>query len=377
MRKTAIALPAVLLTILAIVMAGCQAGGTSTPTPAATKTGTPAKLAFITQPGGAAAGATLSAAPEVAVVDANGNRVTNTNVAVKLTITAGTGSDGATLFGPSLINTVNGSVQFKDLSINQAGTDYTLTASTGSLLPAASASFSISSASPAKLAFTIQPGGGTAGSPFTTQPEIIVLDRYGNTVTGYSGSVTMYASYTMSEYANPYDTKPTTQTFPISISGATTVPIVNSKARFTDISGQLARPNYSLRAVSGSLESATSAFFTVVPGKATQLEFTVQASGATAGQPFEKQPKAAIEDAYGNVVLSARDNITVSITPGSGTDGALLSGATTQLSDAALGGLAEFSDLSIDLAGSGYTLTAAVDGLPPATSQVFDVKEAQ
>jgi hypothetical protein len=149
--------------------------------------------------------------------------------------------------------------------------------------------------------------------------------------------------------------------------------MVNGVARFTDISSKLSVPYYNLKAVSDSLDSATSANFEIFPGEPTKLEFTVQASGAIAGTPFETQPIIAIEDIYGNVVNSSRASVTVSITPGSGTNGAVLSGTNTLISEGGFGGLAEFEDLSIDLAGSGYSLTATTNGLPPVISQVFDV----
>jgi hypothetical protein len=110
-----------------------------------------------------------------------------------------------------------------------------------------------------------------------------------------------------------------------------------------------------------------------LPGAPAMLEVTVQPSGIKAGTPFDTQPVVAIEDAFGNVVTSSRVSITVSITPGSGSSGAILSGTNTLVAEDALGGVAAFTNLSIDKAGSGYTLTATGQGLPPVQSQAFDV----
>jgi hypothetical protein len=112
--------------MLAILAPGCGTGTTPAAAPSLSPAamGSPAKLAFTIQPGGAAAGSGLSTPPAVAIQDANGNTVTSSGAAVKLTITAGTGTGGAILFGPSTINTVNGIARFKDLSIDKAGTGF-------------------------------------------------------------------------------------------------------------------------------------------------------------------------------------------------------------------------------------------------------------
>ncbi len=362
MRKNFLTVFIILSAVLAVVT-GCQAGtepAPTSPSPLTDQSGTPAKLAFITQPGDAVAGSPLSTQPVVVIQDDSGNVVTSSIMPVKLTITSGTGSSGAGLFGPSTVNAVDGEVRFQNLSVNKAGTGYTLTASSGDLTPAVSTPFNISPGAPAKLAFTVQPSDGTAGSPLATQPEVTVQDRFGNQVAGYEGEVTLSI---------------TTGTGPrtAALSGTVTVPMVDSLARFTDIQVNTSTRDYTLTATSGTLEQAESAPFTIEHTTPTKLEFTVQPSEAVAGRPFGGQPKVAIEDIYGNVALSARDSITVAITPGTGVAGAVLSGTLTLVAEGGLGGLAEFEDLAIDLAGSGYTLTATSGNLTPATSQPFDV----
>ena len=111
----------------------------------------------------------------------------------------------------------------------------------------------------------------------------------------------------------------------------------------------------------------------VKAGAPAKLEFTVPVDGARAGQPFETQPKVAIEDVFGNVCTTSRASITVSITPGTGAPGAVLSGASTLVAEGGLGGLAEFEDLAINQSGSGYTLTATSANLTAAVSRAFDV----
>jgi hypothetical protein len=372
MRKILIG-GALMLAGLTVFAAGCGSGAASTTT--ATTPPSPAvKLVFITQPVGAAAGSTFDKQPVVAVEDAAGNIVTASPVLVELSVAAGDGPVDARLLGGTKIASVNGIAEFKSVSTNRAGT-YKLTAAGGRLTPALSAPFSITPGPAAKLAFTAHPSGGIAGSPLIPQPVVAVQDSYGNTVTGYEGSVTLSATVTLpTGSSDPYsDTGSQTDTSFAAISGTTTVPVVDGVARFTDISATMSLPGYRLTAKSGTLESASSKFFEISPGAPAKLEFTVQPQGATAGIPFDTQPKVAIEDSYGNVVNSSRATISVSITPGSGTAGAALSGTTTLIAEDAFGGLAEFDDLSIDQAGSGYLLTATSSGLPPVTSQAFDV----
>jgi hypothetical protein len=360
----------ILIMGIMILAAACGSQGTSTSL--SSKKGIAVKLAFTAQPAAGVAGSAFETQPAVAAEDADGNIVNTYNGKVTLTITAGTGDINARLLGATDIQLKNGAIGFKFLSIDKAGNSYTLTVSGGNLAPAISAPFSISPGEAAQLAFTAQPLSGTVGIPLVPNPEVTVEDKFGNKVADYSGSVTLIAIVTYSSPSS-YGDVPTIQPVQTAISGTTTVNFVNGVARFTDISSGQARPNYTLKAVSNALSSATTASFTIWPGTPAKLFISVQPEGATTGTPFEIQPVVAVMDMFGNVVNGARVSVTVSITPGSGTAGAVLSGTNTLISDGGFGGLAEYEDLSIDKIGSGYTLTAAVSGLPPVTSVSFDV----
>jgi hypothetical protein len=376
MRKLLVSgLTILLLTGLVVLVASCGSGTSSPAAPASTSSPA-AKLAFTTQPVGAAAGSAFSTQPVVAIEDEEGNIITVYRGLVELMAIPGNGTGEAQLFGGTKIISENGVAEFKALSINKAGT-YRLTAASGTLASATSEPFPIVPGPPAQLAFTTWPTGGVAGSPLTPQPVVTVQDHFGNTVIDYQGSVTISATVSLvagtPEAALYGGTDDQTKSSAVAIDGTLTVPVVNSAAHFTDISAHLAVPYYSLTATSSSLESASSSFFTISAAAPAKLEFTVQPIGATAGTPFETQPKVAIEDMYGNVAKSSRASISLSITPGSGTPGAALSGTTMLVAEDAMGGLAEFTDLSIDRAGLGYTLTATSSGLPSVTSQTFDV----
>jgi hypothetical protein len=344
-----------------------------------TSQNTAMKLAFITQPDGNVAGSDFKTQPSVAVEDAQGNIVTSFKGAIVLSITPGSGSGNVMLQGGTTLVAANGKADFKYLSVNKAGVGYTLTALSGNLTPATSTPFTVSPGTPAKLAFSVEPTGGKAGEPLTPAPEVIVQDTYGNTVTGFEGSVTVSATITYPNfYATPENGQPKFQIVPISLSGTTIVKMVNGVARLTDISSTMAGRVYNLKAVCESLDSATSAYFEILSGEPVKLIFTQEPIGSAAGTPFENQPSVVLEDIYGNVVTTSKNStVAISITPGSGTPGAILSGTITVKTDSGFGGLAEFWDLSIDSAGTGYTLTADTSGVPPAISLPFDISEPE
>jgi hypothetical protein len=352
---------------------------TDIPSSSTTTQNAAVKLAFLTQPDGDIAGSAFKTQPSVAVEDAQGNIVTSYKGAIVLSVTAGTGVGNVMLQGGTTLVLTSGKAEFKYLSINKAGTGYTLTASSGNLTPATSAPFNVSPGTPAKLAFSIEPSGGKAGEPLTPAPEVIVQDTYGNTVTGFEGSVSISGTITYPNfYATPENGQPKFQIVPISLSGTTMVYMVNGVAHLTDISSTMAGRVYNLKAVCDSLDSATSAYFEILSGDPVKLVFTQNPSGGTTGTPFENQPSVVIEDTFGNVVTTSKSSdVAISLTPGSGTHGAILSGTTKVKTDSGFGGLAEFWDLSIDLAGTGYTLTASTSGVPPAISQPFDILEPE
>ncbi len=366
----------ILIAGLIFTFVACGSGASTVkPSPTETKPNPAVKLAFTTQPpASTVSGSEFDSPLIVAVEDAQGSLARGYKGLITLTITAGTGNSEAKLFGGTKTLPVNGIAEFKSISIDKVGVGYTITATSGNLLPATSTPLSVLPGAPSKLAFSVQPPDGEAGTLLTPNPEVTVQDLNGNTVTGYEGSVTLQAIVSYEDIpSDPYQSQPKIVRGPTALSGTTTVRAINGEARFRDIAGQLARPNYTLIASGDSLSSATSDSFTILPGAPVKLEFTVQPSGGVMGKIFETQPKVAIEDAYGNVASSSRASITVSITPGTGTTGAVLSGPNTLIADDVFGGVAEFADLSIDLAGSGYTLTATSGGMPSVTSQTFNV----
>ena len=126
----------------------------------------------------------------------------------------------------------------------------------------------------------------------------------------------------------------------------------------------------SLVATASGLSSATSDAFSITAGPAAYLLFSVQPSTAVAGATIGPAVRVMAFDGLGNTATGFTGAVTVAITAGTGTGGATLSGT---IPVTAVNGIAVFSTLSINLAGSGYTLSATAPGLTGATSTAFSI----
>jgi len=98
------------------------------------------------------------------------------------------------------------------------------------------------------------------------------------------------------------------------------------------------------------------------------LAFRVQPSSVTAGNIMTPAIQVQIQDTLGNVDTSFTASVTLAI--GTNPVGGRLSGTT---SVAPVNGVALFGDLTLDKAGTGYTLAASASGATGATSASFDV----
>ena len=75
-----------------------------------------------------------------------------------------------------------------------------------------------------------------------------------------------------------------------------------------------------LTAMQGAV-TGTSGSFTVGPSSATQLAFTTQPAGVTAGAAFTTQPVVTAKDGYGNVATGYAKTVSLSIKSGTGPGG--------------------------------------------------------
>ncbi|HEY6157905.1 MAG TPA: Ig-like domain-containing protein, partial [Gemmatimonadales bacterium] len=210
-----------------------------------------------------------------------------------------------------------------------------------------------------QLTFTVQPTAAVAGGAISPGVRVVAQDALGNTLTSFNGSVTLALA------SNPGgDT----------LSGTKTVAAQSGVASFADLSIAHAGAGYTLQAsatISGTTLTVTSNPFTISPADAKRLVFTGQPSTTPAGAAITPAIQVTARDSFGNTATGFAANVTLAIgnNPGGGT----LSGTATQ---AAVGGVASFSGLTINKAGTGYTLTAAATGLATGTSSLFNITAA-
>jgi alpha-tubulin suppressor-like RCC1 family protein len=310
----------------------------------------PTKLAFTVQPAPGTVGQTTLSAVKVAVQDATGATVTTaTN---DITVAIGTNPASGTLAGTVTVAAVNGVATFSDLSIDNTGVGYTLSATSLNLTGATSTPFAVVAGLPAKLVFTLQPpASAIPGAPFSVS--VTIQDQLGNRVTNATCSITVAIG------TNPG---------PGALFGITSVSTVNGIATFSNLSINTEGVGYTLSATSPGLTSATSSPFTVQVGPASKLVFTVQPAPAPPGATITPAVAVTIQDVGGNRVTTATNSITVAI--GTNLASGTLSGTTTV---PAVNGVATFSNLSINIEGAGYTLTATAANLSGGTSAPFRI----
>jgi hypothetical protein len=289
------------------------------------------KLAITTQPTIATVGLTISPSLVVDVEDQFGNVIADSD-SILVTPTG-----PGTLSGSTTVQADNGVATFNGLSATAAGT-YTLAVSdlSESLTGATSGNLTVFSDSPAKLVFAPFSGPVTAGTGITGGFTVSVENGAGVVVTADNSNVTLGVN-----------------SGPGSLIGTLTVQAVNGVATFTGISINTAG-TYTLSAsdTADAVPTVDLGSFTVLPAGPSQLSFVTQPSATTAGVAISPALVVEVLDTFGNVVTSDSDNIALSVASGPSTS---LLGA---LSEVAVNGMATFSDVVLNTAGT-YTLTAA------------------
>ena len=117
--------------------------------------------------------------------------------------------------------------------------------------------------------------------------------------------------------------------------------------------------------------AAASATYTLgAAGAPAQLAFLVQPANTAINTAIAPSVQVAIEDAAGHIVGTASNSVTLALSPNPGS--ATLSGTVTA---SAVNGIATFSNLSLNVVGTGYGFTAASNGLTPASSTTFNITQ--
>jgi len=432
------------------------AAGSPVPFAVTALAGPSSAVTFTQPPGTTAAGAIMTPPVVVAIVDAFGNTVPS--AADQVDVELESNSAGGTLSGTSPVDAVNGVATFADLSIAQVGTGYTLRASSGVLASTTSPAFSVTAIVDTVLLFTVQPVATQAGAAIAPAIQVTAQDGLGNTVTGFTGDVTIAIG------SNPGGG---------TLSGTTSAAAVAGVATFPDLHIDKTGTGYSLAATSPALGAVASTSFDVTAGPVsaslstlsalpdtiaasvgaststlavtardalanpipsatvvlaasgsgnslTQPPATTNASGVAAGtlsstavgskivsatvngvaisqtdtvtvtpggaaalvftvQPTNTAAAATINAGSGGVVVTAHDSFantasgfsgTVTVAIAANPAGGTLSGTLSQM---AVAGVATFSDLRIDLNGTGYTLHVTSGSMTSTPSATFNI----
>src|SRR5258708_2119408 len=291
----------------------------------AVSAGSASRLTIQTQPSAAAtAGVAFGQQPVVRIEDGFGNLVSSDN---STAVTASRSAGSGTLQGATTQTAVNGLATFTNLS-HTVATNITIQFAGGSLAGATSTTVVVSAGAASNLAIQTQPSAAaTAGVAFATQPQIRIVDQFGNLRSGDNTSV-VSASRNLGASA---------------LQGTVTATASGGVASFANLSYNVAE-TMNLSFTSAVFSALTASNAVISPAAASKLTILTQPSStATAGVPFAQQPQVRIEDQFGN--LRNGDNTTVvsaSRNAGSG----VLQGTTNVT---AVAGIVGFGNLSYPL----------------------------
>jgi len=200
-----------------------------------------------------------------------------------------------------------------------------------------------------RVRFTMQPHSTIQDSTIQPPVQVTAFDSAGSVVTSFTGTVTVAIGHNGGVVSAGQ------------LKGTTSVAAVQGVATFADLRIDQIGTGYTLTAAAAPLAGDTSAAFDVTAtapptGPATQLAFVGQPTNTAPGATMTPPVRVAAVDAQDNVVTTFGGSITIAI----GHNGGLLQAGTLRgtLLQPAVNGVATFTDLSIDQAGTGYTLMA-------------------
>ncbi len=288
----------------------------------------------------------------VNVEDTFGNTITDYNGNV--TIALASGPVGATLGGTLTATAVDGVAIFSGLTLNTAGTGYTIEATASGLKAVTTSDINVVPAPPAQLVISFEsPASVTAGDGFGLS--VAAEDPFGNPTPSFNGSVTIALA------SGPVGA---------TLGGTLTATAVDGVATFSGLTLNTAGTGYTIKATASALKTATTSDFTVAPAAAAQLVISsAPPASVAAGVGFGLS--VAAEDSFGDPTPSFNGSVTIALA--SGPDAGALRGTLTAT---AVDGVATFSGLTLNTAGTGYTIEATTSGLKGATTSDFNVVPA-
>ena len=302
--------------------------------------------AFTVQPANVVAGQALSVV-KVAIRTVDLMPV----ISARVTLAIGNNPGGGTLSGTVTADTDwTGVATFSGLSINKAGTGYTLAASSPGVAGAVSTPFTVTAAAATHLVVT-GPASGIASATATVGPFTVERqDAYGNPVTAGSTDVTLASNSAGAKI------------FAATSGGASvtkvTIPAGSASASYFygDTRAGTAR------IMLGSSLTASPVDVAITAAAAAKLSFGQQPTNTAKGQRITPVT-VRVEDQFGNLQTTSVASVTMDKTNKQGN----LGGTVVQ---GAVGGVATFSDLTINPAGV-HTLIATSPGLGSVTSAEF------
>lgn len=321
--------------------------------------GPAARVGLATQPGLATMGHPFVQQPVAQIQDMGGNHVVSASGTITVRKDTSVSPPGTTLQGTTALVTTGGQAAFTDLAFDLPGLGFVLIFESGALLAAHSNPFNVASTA-THLAVVVQPGQGAIDAPLSIQPVVEIRDAAGVLV-----SVDNFSLVTA-------EIVPGTGAPGATLTGQTSVYAVNGVATFNNLKIATQGLSYHLRFTSTPpLTPANSTAFNIA-GIAVKVLVTRQPAGAAGGEQLSVQPKVTILDSNNTPVISDSTTVvTAYILPATGSSHAILGGT---VSLAAINGVVEFTDLTIDRPGTGYKLGfSAMPVLQQAVSASFDM----
>ncbi|MBD65170.1 MAG: hypothetical protein CME62_08185 [Halobacteriovoraceae bacterium] len=312
----------------------------------------PAQLVVTTEPTNAYVNEVISPAITVELRDASNNLVTSATEDVTLNFATDPSGGSAIISGTTTVTPINGVAIFNDIQIDTVNNGYEFEFTASGLSNATSSSFNITNPPAEDLAIVAQPTNTVAGENISPAITVEILDALGNRDTSASDTITLAFNNNAGSGT---------------LNGTLSVAAVNGLATFSDINIEKVGVGYTLDATASGLTTATTNPFNITAAAKASLAFVTQPSDTENNSNITPAMTVEILDAYGNRTEDT-DSIALSINnnPSAGS----LSGTITV---AAVDGLANFSDIQIDNAGTGYTLDATATGLTSDTSDSFDI----
>jgi len=215
-----------------------------------------------------------------------------------------------------------------------------------------SASILVNPGSATVLIVTAPSAIETAGVPFDVMVE--AQDAYGNTATGYAGTIHFEVTDPKADVPANYTFVPADdagiQAFSVNLhsAGQWTVKATDTTSHFYGVSGTI----------------------TVQPGPPAKLAFQTQPGNTFVGIAIPNF-KVAVLDADDNLVDNDNGNLPITVAVDANPTGVAVLSGTTSVD--AVHGLATFTGLLLNKAATGYTLKATSGTLTEAASAAFDV----